>query len=357
MAKNPFVPHYEPFCAELSAFKLNKYGVWFKMANPRRPRRGSMGYSPRKRAKRIFPAVGRKAIAKEARLTEFAGYKVGMLHLMMVSDKKGTPTTNQEIAVPATLIEVPPLKVLGIRAFKNTHYGPKVACEIWTDKTDKNLSRTIKLPKKITAKIETIEKNISNFSDIVLLAYTQPKSAGIDKKRPEILEIGIGGETVEAKFKYAKEKLGAEIPVADVFKIGDFVDSIAITKGKGFQGSIYRWGLKLLSHKSQKLHRKAGNLGPWHPHKTRPTVPQMGQMGFHKRTEYNKRVLKIGTDIKEIAKKGGWKNYGEINSSYIIVKGSVQGPTKRLIRIRNALRPAPGIFGNVEVTKLGINIS
>jgi len=326
------------------------------MANIRRPRRGSMGYSPRKRAKRIFPVVGRKAQSKEVKPTEFAGYKVGMLHLMMLSDKKGTPITNQEVAVPATLIEVPPLKVLGIRAYKNTSYGPKVAGEFWTDKTDKNLSRTIKSPKKIKSKLDELEKNVSKFSDIMILAYTQPKTAGIDKKRPEIFEIGIGGETVDAKLKYAKEKLGGELTVTDVFKAGEFVDSIAITKGKGFQGSIYRWGLKLLSHKSQKLHRKAGNLGPWHPHKTRPTVPQMGQMGFHKRTEYNKRILKVGTNVKEIAKKGGWKNYGEINSSYLIIRGSIQGPTKRLIRLRSAIRPAPGIFGNVEVTKLGINV-
>ncbi len=314
-----------------------------------------MGYSPRKRAKRIFPAVGRKARVKEVKPTEFAGYKVGMLHLMMINDRKGLPTTNQEIAVPATLIEVPPLNVLGLRAYKNTAYGPKAAGEVWTDKVEKTLSRTIKSPKKIKANLETLEKNISKFSDIVLLAYTQPKSAGIDKKRPEILEIGIGGENAADKLKYAKEKLGGEIAVTDVFKPGEFVDSIAITKGKGFQGSVYRWGLKLLSHKSQKLHRKAGNLGPWHPHKTRPTVPQMGQMGFHKRTEYNKRVLKVGTNIKEIAKKGGWKNYGEINSNYLIIKGSIQGPAKRLIRLRTAIRPLPGAFGNVELTKLAIN--
>ncbi|VVB59686.1 50S ribosomal protein L3 [uncultured archaeon] len=315
-----------------------------------------MGYSPRKRAKRIFPRVMRKAQGKEVKPTEFAGYKVGMLHLMMINDKKGTPISNQEIAVPATLIEVPPLKVLGVRAYKNTAYGPKVAGEVWTDKTDKTLLRTIKSPKKIKASFENLEKKVSQLSDIMLLTYTQPKSAGIDKKRPEIIEVGIGGQNVADKLKYAKEKLGGEIPVVDVFKSGEFIDSIAITKGKGFQGSVYRWGLKLLSHKSQKLHRKAGNLGPWHPHKTRPMVPQMGQMGFHKRTEYNKRVLKVGTNIKEIAKKGGWKNYGEITSDYIIVKGSIQGPAKRLVRLRAAIRPAPGVFGNIEVTKLGINV-
>jgi large subunit ribosomal protein L3 len=69
------------------------------------------------------------------------------------------------------------------------------------------------------------------------------------------------------------------------------------------------------------------------------TVPQMGQMGFHTRTEYNKWVIKVGDDPAEVSKPGGWKHYGVVKSSYIIVAGSVQGPSKRLIRMRHAIRP------------------
>lgn len=313
-----------------------------------------MGYSPRKRAKRIFPVVGRKAESKEAKPTEFAGYKVGMLQLMMVNDRKGSPTANHEIMVPATLIEAPPLVVLGIRAYKKTAYGNMVFKEVWQESPDRELDRTIKAPKKIKAKIQDIEKATDSLSDIVLMVYTQPKSAGIDKKKPEIMEFGIGGADIKQKLQFAKQKLGKEISVSEVFRQGEFVDAVAITKGKGFQGSVYRWGLKLLSHKSQKLRRKAGNLGPWHPHKTRPTVPQMGQVGFHKRTEYNKRILKVGAEAKDVANKGGWRNYGEVNGGYIIIKGSVPGPAKRLIRLRAAIRPAPGMFGNIEITKIGL---
>ena len=314
-----------------------------------------MGYSPRKRAKRIFARIGRKAITKDVKPTEFAGYKVGMLQLMMINDMKGSPTANQEIMVPATLIEVPPLKVLGVRAYKKSGYQNNVFKEVWAENVDKTLALTINSPKKIKAKIEDIEKAAETLSDVVLLVYTQPKIAGIDKKRPEIMELGIGGTDAKQKIDFAKQKIGKELAVSEVFKQGEFVDAVAITKGKGFQGSVYRWGLKLLSHKSQKLRRKAGNLGPWHPHKTRPTVPQMGQMGFHKRTEYNKRILKLGAEAKDVAKKGGWKNYGEINSDYLIIKGSVSGPSKRLIRLRSAIRPIPGTFGNVDITNLRIS--
>ena len=52
-----------------------------------------------------------------------------------------------------------------------------------------------------------------------------------------------------------------------------------------------RWGVKLLSHKNSKHRRLYGTLGPKRPGYTRPTVPQAGQVGYHQRTEFNKRVL------------------------------------------------------------------
>ena len=65
----------------------------------------------------------------------------------------------------------------------------------------------------------------------------------------------------------------------------------------------------------------------------------MGQMGFHTRTEYNKWVIKVGEDEKDVAKPGGWKHYGVVKSHYILLAGSVPGPSKRLIRLRYAIRP------------------
>ena len=78
------------------------------------------------------------------------------------------------------------------------------------------------------------------------------------------------------------------------------------------------------------------------------TVPQMGQMGFHKRTEYNKRILKICENVADI-NADGWKNYGLVKGNYVIVKGSVAGPTKRLIRMRHAIRN-PDKMGEPDVS-------
>ena len=69
------------------------------------------------------------------------------------------------------------------------------------------------------------------------------------------------------------------------------------------------------------------------------SVPRAGQMGFHQRTEYNKRILKIGTDGKEITPRGGFMRYGVIRGSYMLLEGSISGPEKRPIRIRYPARP------------------
>lgn len=78
------------------------------------------------------------------------------------------------------------------------------------------------------------------------------------------------------------------------------MDVLAITKGKGFQGPVKRWGVKILPRKSRKTKRGVAVIGPWHPTRVLYTVPRAGQMGYFQRTEYNKRILKIGADGKEI---------------------------------------------------------
>ena len=61
-------------------------------------------------------------------------------------------------------------------------------------------------------------------------------------------------------------------------------------------------------------------------------------MGYHQRTELNKKIIKVGTDGKEVSPKGGFMNYGEVRNTYVLIKGSVPGPTKRLIRFRDGTR-------------------
>jgi large subunit ribosomal protein L3 len=310
------------------------------MSNKRRPKKGSQAYSPRKRAKRQTPRIEAwPEISEGPKVQGFAGYKAGMTHAFITDYRPTSNTAGQEIRVPVTVLEVPPMRVAAVRIYENTRYGLKTSGEVWASQLDDKLGRVLPLPKKVDADAAWEKLKGVDIEDIRLLAYTQPKLVkGVPKKKPELMELRIGGGSMEERLTYAKSLLGKEIKVTDFTKDGAMIDVAAVTKGKGFQGAIKRWGLKLLSHKNSKHRRMVGTLAPKRPGYVRPTVPQAGQMGYHQRTEMNKRVLKIGEKGEEVTPKGGFLHYGQVVNGYVLLHGSVPGPTKRLVRLRDPVR-------------------
>jgi len=275
----------------------------------------------------------------------FAGFKAGMTHVIMTDDVPNSLTSGMEISVPVTILEAPPMKVAAIRVYKNTTYGTTAIAEAWTTELDKELNRALAVPKKhdlpvALAKIDQLIRD-GIAKDLRVIMYTLPeKVTGIPKKKPDIMENNIGGTELKARFEYAKTLLGKSINISDVFANGDIIDVLAITTGKGTQGPVKRWGIQLQKNKHSRAGsvREVGTLGPWHPSRVSWRVPQIGQTGYHQRTEFNKRIMQIGKDGKTVTPEGGILNYGIVRNDYIIIKGSVPGPAKRLVRMRPAIR-------------------
>ena len=141
-----------------------------------------------------------------------------------------------------------------------------------------------------------------------------------------------------------KELLGKEVKINQIFETGSAVDTAAITKGKGWEGPITRLGVKKKQHKSRKSVREVGSLGPISPQYVMYTVPRAGQRGLHQRVEYNKKIMVMDNteNIKyEINPKGGFKHFGNINGDFIVLRGSVPGTYKRLIKLRTQIRNSP----------------
>ncbi len=317
-----------------------------------RPRRGSLAFSPRKRAKSIVPRIRSWPECNEVRVQGFAGYKAGMTHVVMIDDRKNSPTYGEEIVVPVTVIEAPPMKVAAVRVYRRTQYGLQIAGEVWTDNLDEFLGRRLQLPKK-APDVDKLRKLLEEdaVAEVRVVTYTQPYLiTGVPKKVPDVMEQRVGGNAADA-LEYAISKLGKEVSVSEVFQEGALIDVIAVTKGKGFEGPVKRWGVITLDakHARSSKHRRVGTLGPWNPHRVRWTVPQAGQMGFHQRTEYNKRIIKIGENGEEITPSGGFVHYGVVRSHYVLVSGSVPGSVKRLVRMRDAIRPPKVQFDGVNV--------
>jgi large subunit ribosomal protein L3 len=203
------------------------------------------------------------------------------------------------------------------------------------------LERSLILPEKFKTEemLQKIQKTLDITNTIRVITATQPKQTSLSKKKPDMTEIEIGGGTIQQQLEYAKQLLGKTVTPEEIFKDGQYIDIASTTTGKGFQGPVKRWGVTLLQPKGRKTKRGIATLGPWNPHHIMYSVPRAGQMGYHQRIEYNKRILKIGKDGKEVTVKGGYIRYGMLKGPYMLIAGSVPGPEKRAIRLRYPARP------------------
>jgi large subunit ribosomal protein L3 len=307
------------------------------------PKRGSLSYLPKGRAARQTGRIrywpSPKGLTAPT-LLGFMGYKAGMTHVFMIEDKQGSPDFGKEVDKPVTVVDTPPATVIGLRAYMRTPYGLKTLTETWTKNPPKDINRLTTPPNKPDPEngFKKLEENLTQIAELRVLAATQPRLAGVPKKKPDLVEIKIHGATTKEQLEYVKPLLGKTVQATDIFKEGQYIDVIAVSKGKGVQGVIKRWGVKIRDRKSRKMKRGVATLGPWNPHRVLYTVPRSGQMGYHQRTEYNKRILKIGTNGSDVTPKGGFLRYGPVNGTYILLNGSIPGPAKRLIRLRAPTR-------------------
>lgn len=296
------------------------------MAKLSQPRRGTLQYWPRKRADKFIPSVNWNAISFDnTGLQGFIAYKVGMKSAFVKDNTLNSLTKGKRIALPVTILEAPTLKIFSIRFYKNG----TVMTEIFLDNVDKELRRKLKLPKGKGKNIDQVK----DYDDIRVLVYSQVKKTSL-KKTPDIAEIALGGN-LEDKIKFVKEHSGKEISISNVFKKGILIDIRGLTKGKGLQGPVKRFGISLKSHKSEKGQRRPGSLGPWHPARVARFAPQAGQLGMFTRNFYNLKVIDIGSD-SEMFK--NMHRYGNVKTDYVVVSGSVPGPIKRQILITSPLR-------------------
>ncbi len=311
------------------------------MPRVRSPKRGSHSFSPRKRARSI---VGRidfwPEISGDPQLLGFAGYKAGMTHVFFIEDRNRAPDFGMEMKSAATVIDAPPMIALGVRAYEKTYDGLNVISEAWIDEIPVDVLRKVKTfgGRGPASGMKRIRSRLEKVHQIRIIAATQPRQTGVSKKKPDLMEIAVGGGRIEDQLDFAEGLIGKTLSINDIFQPGESIDVIGVTKGKGFQGPVKRWGIRLLQPKSRKTVRGVASIGGWSPRRVLPGVPRAGQMGFHNRTEKNKRILLMGSDGERVTPKGGFNRYGNVNGEYLLIRGSVMGPSKRLIKLRKAAR-------------------
>jgi large subunit ribosomal protein L3 len=312
------------------------------------PRRGSLAFYPRVRAKseearlRNWPELN-----DNTSLLGFAGFKAGQIQVMTIDDKEKTPNFGKQLDNSSTVIATPPINIIGIRCYRKDLYGEKAFIDAYSKDLPKGLERKFKT-KYNEKSFETIESSIELISSFFAIASVFPKKANLSQKKPFVFEIGVSGKDNKTKYEYLKGIIGKEIKISDVFQNGQLIDVSGITRGKGVEGPITRFGVKRKQHKSRKSVRALGTLGPISPAVVMYSVPRQGQRGFHQRTEYNKRILLVSSDVSSqtaslssklsVNPPGGFKHFGLVTTDYIVVRGSIPGVPKRLVKMRQPIR-------------------
>lgn len=310
------------------------------------PRRGSLAYSPRVRAKSMEARIRAwpKLDSEEPKILAHCGFKAGCVQIVSIDDREKVPNAGKQLVSLGTVLVTPPVLILGIRGYSKDHDGLHAEFDVYAEDIPKNIAKEISLKNKQENAIENAEKSLKKIKEIFAIVAVSPSAAGLEQKKPYIFEASVSGGDIPKQFAHVKELLGKEIKIDQIFETGASVDVAAITKGKGWQGVLKRWNVKKKQHKSRKTVREVGSLGPISPQSVMYTVPRAGQFGFHQRVEYDKRIMIMGNteeDKLKINPDGGYKHFGLVKGDFIILKGSVPGTYRRLIKLRSQIRNVP----------------
>ncbi|QDI88156.1 50S ribosomal protein L3 [Candidatus Nitrosopumilus sp. SW] len=310
------------------------------------PRRGSLAYSPRVRAKSMEARIRAwpKLDSEEPKILAHCGFKAGCVQIVSIDDREKVPNAGKQLVSLGTVLVTPPVLILGIRGYSKDHDGLHAEFDVYAEDIPKNIAKEISLKNKQENAIDNAEKSLKKIKEIFAIVAVSPSAAGLEQKKPYVFEASVSGGDIPKQFAHVKELLGKEIKIDQIFETGASVDVAAITKGKGWQGVLKRWNVKKKQHKSRKTVREVGSLGPISPQSVMYTVPRAGQFGFHQRIEYDKRIMIMGNteeDKLKINPDGGYKHFGLVKGDFIILKGSVPGTYRRLIKLRSQIRNVP----------------
>jgi large subunit ribosomal protein L3 len=289
---------------------------------------------------RAWPKIN----SDEPKILAHCGFKAGCVQIVSIDDREKVPNAGKQLVSLGTVLVTPPVLILGIRGYSKDHNGKHAEFDVYAEDIPKNISKEISLKNKQENALENAEKGLKRIKEVFAIVAVSPRAAGLEQKKPYVFEALVSGGDIQKQFTHVKELLGKEIKIEQIFETGATVDVAAITKGHGWQGVLRRWNVKKKQHKSRKTVREVGSLGPISPQSVMYTVPRAGQTGFHQRVEYDKRIMIMGNTEDEgikINPDGGYKHFGLVKGDFIVLKGSVPGTYRRLIKLRSQIRNAP----------------
>jgi large subunit ribosomal protein L3e len=343
------------------------------------PRNGHLGFLPKKRCRHIRGRVRsfpKDDATQKPHLTAFMGFKVGMTHVVRDYDRPGSKMNKKEVVEAVTIVETPPMMCVGLVGYRDTPNGMRCIASVWAQHLSEECRRRFyrnwrnskkKAYTKYSAKMATeegkksaedkIQRILKEASTVRVIVHTQMSKLGnshVGQRKAFIQEVQVNGGDIAAKVQFSRALLEKEITVDGVFQESECVDICSVTRGHGFEGVIQRWGCTRLPRKTHRGLRKVACIGSWHPERVAFTVARAGQSGFFHRTELNKKIYIMGKPLSEnphsaktafdlteksVTPMGGFPKYGTVRGSFLMLKGSIAGPVRRVLTLRRPITP------------------
>ena len=167
------------------------------------PRRGSLAYLPRGRAKsmeariRAWPKVN----SEEPKLLVHAGFKAGCVQIVNIDDREKTPNYGKQLVSLGTVIVTPPVLIVGIRGYSKDQNGMHAQFDLYADNLPKNISQLFKLKNKEDL-LEYSEQTFKKIKEIYAIIAVTPKNAGLEQKKPYVFEASVKGGDIKKQLKF-----------------------------------------------------------------------------------------------------------------------------------------------------------
>ncbi|KAG8491209.1 hypothetical protein CXB51_014358 [Gossypium anomalum] len=190
----------------------------------------------------------------------------------------------KETCEAVTIIETPPMVIVGLVGYVKTPRGLRSLNTV----SAQHLSEEVK---------RQFYKHWCKSKKKAFVKYSKQyirKMKGLKQKKAHLMEIQVNGGTIADKVDFAYKFFEKQVPIDAVFQKDEMIDIIGVTKGKGYEGVVTRWGVTRLLRKTHRGLRKVACIGAWHPARVSFTVARAGQNGYHHRTEMNKKVYRVG---------------------------------------------------------------
>jgi large subunit ribosomal protein L3 len=171
---------------------------------------------------------------------------------------------------------------------------------------------------KKTVEVDGYEAVKVGFGEVKTKLVTKPVKGQFAKANVELKKY-----LREFRLENSSEYNVGDLVKADVFSVGDSVDVTAVSKGKGYQGTIKRHNMSRgpESHGSM-YHRRPGSMGgSSDPSRVFKGKKLPGHMGFVKRTVQNLTIVRVDAE-----------------NNLLLIKGSVPGSKKGLVTIKNSVK-------------------